>query len=140
MTLAQLKQHLEKIEQVAILLFLGKWLLFGCVVGSLAGSASAVLLLSLEWATNYREGNLWIIALLPVAGLFSGLMYFYLGPRSEKGNNLLLEEYHRAEQTIPLRMAPLVLIGTFLTHLFGGSAGREGSAVQMGGAISAQFS
>jgi len=140
MTLAQFKQYLEKVEQVAILLFLGKWLLFGCVVGSLAGSASALLLLSLVWATDYREGHLWIIALLPIAGLFSGLMYYYLGPRSEKGNNLLLEEYHRADQTIPLRMAPLVLIGTFLTHLFGGSAGREGSAVQMGGAISAQFS
>jgi len=140
MTWIQLKQRFLKIEQVYILLFLFKWGLMGCVIGALAGSASAILLLSLDWATNYREANLWIIALLPVAGLMSGLMYYYWGARSEKGNNLLLEEYHRAEQTIPLRMAPLVLIGTFLTHLFGGSAGREGSAVQMGGAISAQFS
>jgi len=66
--------------------------------------------------------------------LVSGLMYYYWGAVSERGNNLLLEEYHRPEQTIPLRMAPLVLIGTVITHLFGGSAGREGSAVQMGGA------
>lgn len=127
------------IEQVVILLFLCKWLLFGCVIGALAGSASAILLLSLEWATDYREANFWIIALLPVAGLVSGLMYFYFGPRSEKGSNLLLEEYHRPEQTIPFRMAPLVLIGTFLTHLFGGSAGREGSAVQMGASLSDQL-
>ena len=139
MTWQTLKQRLLKFEQGYIFLFLIKWGLLGCVIGALAGSASAILLLSLDWATNYREANLWIIALLPVAGLISGLMYFYLGPRSEKGNNLLLEEYHRAEQTIPLRMAPLVLIGTILTHLFGGSAGREGSAVQMGGAISDQF-
>ena len=139
MTFQHLKHKLAKIEQIAILWFLCKWVLFGCVVGALVGSASAILLISLKWATDYREGNLWIIALLPLAGLLSGLMYYYLGPRSEKGNNLLLEEYHRPEQTIPLRMAPLVLIGTFLTHLFGGSAGREGSAVQMGGALSDQF-
>jgi len=134
------KQALFKIEQYYILLFLGKWLVFGAVVGALIGSASAFLLMALHWATEYRESHLWIIALLPVAGLVSGLMYLYLGPRSEKGNNLLLEEYHRPEQTIPLRMAPLVFIGTVITHLFGGSAGREGSAVQVGGAISAQFS
>lgn len=143
MAFHQLQRRLAKIglkfEQVAILLFLCKWLLFGCVIGALVGSASAILLLSLDWATHYREGHLWIIALLPVAGLVSGLMYYYFGPRSEKGNNLLLEEYHRPEQTIPLRMAPLVLIGTFLTHLFGGSAGREGSAVQMGGSLSDQL-
>lgn len=139
MILTQLKRRLAKIEQVSILLFLCKWLFLGCVIGSLAGSASAILLLSLDWATNYREGHLWLIALLPLAGLASGLMYYYWGARSEKGNNLLLEEYHRTDQTIPLRMAPLVLIGTFLTHLFGGSAGREGSAVQMGGALSDQF-
>jgi len=129
-----------KVEQYYIFLFLLKWLAFGAVVGSLAGSASAILLMSLQWATEYRESHLWIIALLPLAGLVSGLMYYYWGAVSERGNNLLLEEYHRPEQTIPLRMAPLVLIGTVLTHLFGGSAGREGSAVQMGGAISAQFS
>lgn len=143
MAFQQLKRRFAKIEpkfeQVAILLFLCKWLLFGCVIGAVVGSASAILLLSLDWATDYREGHLWIIALLPVAGLVSGLMYYYFGPRSEKGNNLLLEEYHRPEQTIPLRMAPLVLIGTFLTHLFGGSAGREGSAVQMGGSLSDQL-
>lgn len=140
MSFQPIKRHFAKIEQVAILLFLCKWLLLACVIGALAGSASAILLLALEWATNYREANLWIIALLPLAGLVSGLMYYYFGARSEKGNNLLLEEYHRAEQTIPLRMAPLVLIGTLLTHLFGGSAGREGTAVQMGGSIADQFS
>lgn len=139
MTFLQLKQHLAKIEQVAILSFLCKWAIWASVIGSLAGSASAILLLSLDWATNYREANLWIIALLPLAGLVSGLMYYHFGSRSEKGNNLLLEEYHQADQTIPLRMAPLVLIGTILTHLFGGSAGREGTAVQMGGSIADQF-
>jgi len=71
MTWIQLKQRFLKIEQVYILLFLFKWGLMGCVIGALAGSASAILLLSLDWATHYREANLWIIALLPVAGLMS---------------------------------------------------------------------
>lgn len=139
MAFEKFKQQCAKIEQVSIFLFICKWVFWGAVVGILGGSASAILLMSLEWATNYREANFWLIAFLPVAGLASGLMYHYWGARSGGGNNLLLEEYHRTEQTIPLRMAPLVLTGTFLTQLFGGSAGREGTAVQMGGAISDQF-
>jgi H+/Cl- antiporter ClcA len=67
------------------------------------------------------------------------LGYHYWGESVVKGNNLLLEEYENPQQTIPLKMAPLVLLGTLMTHLFGGSAGREGTAVQMGGAISDQF-
>ncbi|NWK57053.1 voltage-gated chloride channel family protein [Verrucomicrobiaceae bacterium N1E253] len=133
------RTRLFEIEQCINLLFLCKWLFLGSIVGALAGSASAILLISLDQATDFRENNLWIIALLPIGGLISGLLYYHFGQRSEKGNNLLLEEYHHAEQTIPLRMAPLVLIGTIITHLFGGSAGREGTAVQMGGALSDQF-
>jgi H+/Cl- antiporter ClcA len=56
-----------------------------------------------------------------------------------RGNNLLLEEIQTPRERIPFRMAPLVLFGTLVTHLFGGSAGREGTAVQMGGTIADQF-
>ena len=66
-------------------------------------------------------------------------MYHYWGTGVAKGNNHLLEEFHSPKQVIPLKMAPLVLIGTLITHLFGGSAGREGTAVQMGASISDQF-
>lgn len=119
---------------------LGKWLILSIIIGILVGSASALLLYSLEFATSYRESHLWIISLLPVAGLAIGLLYHYFGKEVVKGNNQIVDEYHKPEKIIPLKMAPLVLIGTFLTHLFGGSAGREGSAVQMGSAISDQFS
>mgnify|MGYP000500882657 CR=1 FL=1 len=135
-----IRNYLSSIEQIPLFYFLAKWILLSIVIGVLAGSASAILLISLEWATNWRENNLWIIALLPIGGLISGLMYYYLGGSTEKGNNLLLEEFHSPSQVIPLRMAPLVLIGTVITHFFGGSAGREGSAVQMGGSIADQFS
>jgi H+/Cl- antiporter ClcA len=101
----------------------------------LVGTASAILLVALEWATVWREAHRWIIWLLPLGGLLSGLMYHYWGQSVEPGNNLLLEEIHDPQATIPLRMAPLVLIGTTIAHLFGGSAGREGTAVQMGGAL-----
>lgn len=130
----------KRIEQFPILFDLCKWLLISMLIGIPVGSASALLLITLDWATNYRESHLWIIALLPVAGLIIGLMYYYWGRNVVKGNNHLIEEAHNPQQIIPFRMAPLVFIGTVLTHLFGGSAGREGTAVQMGGAIADQFS
>lgn len=119
--------------------YLFKWLLLSLLVGSLVGSASALFLLTLDYVTNLREDNLWVIALLPIGGLIIGLLYHYFGNSVVKGNNQLIEEFHSPKQVIPLKMAPLVFIGTILTHLFGGSAGREGTALQMGGAISDQF-
>lgn len=121
---------------VAKLKYSLKWILYSLPIGLLSGSASALLLISLNWATDYRESHLSIIALLPIAGLVIGLLYHYLGKGSDRGNNYILDEVKHPKTLIPLRMAPLVFIGTVLTHLFGGSAGREGSAVQMGSAIS----
>ena len=117
-----------------------KWLVLCLVVGLLSGIASALFLVSLQWVTTYREAHLWLIGLLPLGGLLVGLSYHYFGKEVVKGNNLILEEYEHPKDTIPLKMAPLVLIGTLLTHFFGGSAGREGTAVQMGSAIADQFS
>ncbi|MGM0635893.1 MAG: voltage-gated chloride channel family protein [Bacteroidota bacterium] len=116
-----------------------KWLIVTTIIALIIGSVSAFFLVSLRTATDFRENNLFIILLLPIGGLVIGYLYHYLGKGIEKGNNLLLEEYRNPQQTIPLKMAPLVFIGTILTHLFGGSAGREGTAVQMGGAIADQF-
>jgi len=116
-----------------------QWIGLGLLVGLMAGSASAFFLIALDWATNYRESHVWIIALLPLAGLLIGWTYYKYGEKSVKGNNLLLEELYRSQHPIPLRMTPLVLFGTIATHLFGGSAGREGTAVQMGGSLADQL-
>jgi len=116
-----------------------KWLLISTIIGAVVGTASALFLESLSWATDWRERHLWIISLLPLAGFAIGLMYFYLGKDVVKGNNLLIEELQHPKQIIPLLMAPLIFIGTVVTHLFGGSAGREGTAVQIGGAVADQF-
>lgn len=117
-----------------------KWLVICTALGICVGSVSALFLLSLEWATDFREENKWIIALLPLAGLIIGLLYYYFGKEVEGGNNLLIDTIHKPQQFIPFRMAPFVLLGTIVTHLFGGSAGREGTALQMAGAIGEQFS
>ncbi len=120
-------------------LFLLRWLLISGLIGALAGTASAGFLVALEWATRWREAHAWALALLPAAGLVVGLAYHYFGDRVVRGNNLILDEIHRPTAPLPLRMVPLVLGGTLVTHLFGGSAGREGTAVQMGAALADQL-
>lgn len=139
MNIAKFKKFLSSIEQVLTLVYLFKWFLICLILGIIVGGISAFFLLSLEWATNYRESHLWIIALLPLGGFVIGLSYHLYGKSVVKGNNLLLEEFHSPKKIIPFKMAPLVLFGTILTHLVGGSAGREGTAVQVGGAVADRF-
>lgn len=103
------------------------------------GSASALFLWSLDQVTHLRWQQPWLLFLLPLGGLAVGLMYHWLGRPAEGGNNLIVEAIHEPGGGVPARMAPLVLIGTLVTHLFGGSAGREGTAVQMGGSIASVF-
>jgi H+/Cl- antiporter ClcA len=129
----------DRSEQVVLLPWLMRWIGISVVVGAMAGTASAVLLASLEWATATREAHQWIIAFLPIAGLFTGLLYQYFGASVEAGNNLLIDEIHDPKAVIPFRMTPLVLLGTFVTHLFGGSAGREGTALQTGASLADQL-
>ena len=115
------------------------WFGLAALTGILSGTASAIFLVSLDWATRFREEHLWLIALLPLAGFGIGYVYYHYGANSSKGNNLLLDELYQSQNPIPLRMTPLVLFGTIFTHLFGGSAGREGTAVQMGGSLADQL-
>jgi H+/Cl- antiporter ClcA len=114
---------------------LGQWLVLGSIVGVVCGGASALFLWLLERATALRMGHEWLIYLLPAAGLALGLVYERLGKPIKGGNNLVIDTIHDDGPEIPLRMAPMVLAGTVLTHVFGGSAGREGTAVQMGASL-----
>lgn len=126
-------------DTLNILRYLLRWTPIAVLAGILGGTASAVLLQSLVWATETREAHKWLIALLPLAGLAVGLMYRYLGTSVEAGNNLILDEIHAPQRTIPIRMTPLILMGTVATHLFGGSAGREGTAIQTGASLADQL-
>lgn len=132
--------HLVKSEQAQILPPIFFWTLLASAVGVLAGTASAFFLWILNWATLTRESHLWLIALLPLAGLLTGLIYKTIGKEIAGGNNLIIDEVHDPKSQIPFRMAPVILFATIVTHLFGGSAGREGTAVQMAGALSDQLS
>ncbi|MEN9449190.1 MAG: hypothetical protein RJA25_2480 [Bacteroidota bacterium] len=120
--------------------YLLKWTFICTFIGILIGTTSAGFLQSLNWATNFRENNLWLITLLPIAGFLIGLLYHYYGKDIEAGNNLLIDTIHQPKHIIPFRMAPFIYIGTIATHFFGGSAGREGTALQMAGSIADQFS
>jgi len=112
-----------------------EWLLLGAACGVASGVASAAFLLSLDWATAFRLAHERIVFALPVAGLVIGVVYDRWGKPIRAGNNLVIDTVHEDSPELPLRMAPMVLVGTVLTHLFGGSAGREGTAVQMGASL-----
>lgn len=115
------------------------WTFIILVVGACIGISSAIFLHALHWVTDYREAHKAIIYLLPVAGLGIGYAFHKWGKAINPGNNLIIDNIHQPKKVIPFRMAPFILLGTVVTHLFGGSAGREGTAIQMGGAIADQF-
>jgi H+/Cl- antiporter ClcA len=122
-------------EHVRLIVHLLKWIVLGALVGVLAGGAGAAFLVTLEWATDVRLANGWLIALLPIGGLAVGLAYHYAGGESAEGNNLIIDEIHKPRGWVPKRMAPLVFAGTVVTQILGGSAGREGTAIQMSGSL-----
>lgn len=103
------------------------------------GSFCALFLWGLDQVTRQRFEQPWLLYGLPLAGLACGLLYHHLGRAAEGGNNLIVDQIHEPGGGVPLRMAPLVLLTTLITHLFGGSAGREGTAVQIGGSLASGF-
>ncbi|MEQ1664410.1 MAG: chloride channel protein, partial [Bdellovibrionales bacterium] len=112
----------------------------GFLSGLLSGAAAALFLVLLELVTGAREAHREIIWALPIAGFFIGWIFHHYGKDVGAGHNLILDEIHDPKKVVPFKMAPFVLLGTLLTHLFGGSAGREGTAVQMGATLSDQLS
>ena len=128
-----------KFEHLTILFSLFRWTLLVIPVSLVAGSMVALFLWLLNWAIQFRFAHGWLLYLLPPAGIVIYVLYKYLGKGSEAGNNLLMDEIHAPGGGVPARMAPLVLVTTVMTHLFGGSAGREGTAVQIGGSIANFF-
>ncbi|MED4015623.1 voltage-gated chloride channel family protein [Sutcliffiella cohnii] len=116
-----------------------KWIFFGTIIGMIIGSTTALLLTTNDMLGETRENNSWLIFFLPIGGIVIGFMYTNFGKSfgndSAKGNNLVIEGVHGKTKVLK-RMGPLVYIGTFITVLLGGSTGREGAAIQMGGSVS----
>lgn len=133
----ELKKHIKESESVSIIFL--RWFLLASISGIAVGIVISFFLKSLQWATSTRESNPWLLYMLPIGGAFVSYLYSKYGKDSSKGNNLIIERINEGEGRIPFRMAPLVFLGTFITHLFGGSAGREGTGVQIGASVSSKI-
>ncbi|MEE1102110.1 MAG: chloride channel protein [Agathobacter sp.] len=111
-----------------------KWVIFSMLVGLIVGLCGTAFYKGLYIVTQTRIEHPWLIFLLPFAGLLIVGLYHALKNLNDGGTNLVISAIHSGDE-LPLRMAPLIFISTLITHLFGGSAGREGAALQMGGSI-----
>ncbi len=118
-------------EGANLMVWFVRWVVVGVGIGIVAGFSAAALLASLTWATDTRIDHGWIVWFLPIAGLVTGCLYHYTGGRAAEGNNLIIDEIHEPRAGVPRRMAPLIFFSTFVTQLFGGSAGREGTGIQL---------
>ncbi|WP_429950948.1 voltage-gated chloride channel family protein [Enterococcus sp. AZ101] len=120
---------------VKISIYMIKWLLITSLIGLVMGVLSAFFLKSLDAVTRIRLEHSWLLFLLPISGAVFAFLYKKYGKNAIRGNNLVIEQANGEQENIPLRLIPLTLFGTITTHLFGGSVGREGTAVQMGGTV-----
>lgn len=116
------------------LLILCKWLVAGCAIGLIVGAISAVFGHTLLFVNDLREQYPMIVWGLPLGGLLIVFLYRFCKDADDKGTNTIVASIQTSSE-IPFRMAPLIFMSTVITHLFGGSAGREGAAIQLGGSI-----
>lgn len=120
-----------------LLLFLSaflKWLGLGALVGIIVSLAGAAFAHTLSFVNALRGDHPWLLLGLPFGGLAIVFLYRFFKNTSDKGTNTVVASIQSSSE-IPFRMAPLIFISTTITHLFGGSAGREGAALQLGGSI-----
>ena len=111
-----------------------KWVIFAALTGAIVAFVGSAFYFALSFVTIVREQHSWMIYLLPIAGLLIVGLYRLMHYEKDGGTNLVISAIHSGDR-IPLRMTPLIFISTVLTHLCGGSAGREGAALQIGGSI-----
>lgn len=116
-----------------IVVFL-KWVVCACLVGVVLGGVGTLFHFCIELASHCFRSYDWLLWLLPAGGVAISLMYKLCGVEKDQGTNMVLSSV-RSTEMISFKTAPLIFVGTFLTHLLGGSSGREGAALQMGGSI-----
>lgn len=126
-------------EQLRTARHLLRMVVLGSVAGMLAGVACFVFLEGLDRATDTRTAHPTLVWCLPLAGLAIGLAHWKAGGRAVHGSELLIDAIHEPGDWLPRRLPPMVLLGTWATHLFGGSGGREGAALQMSGGLADTF-
>ena len=113
-----------------------KWVVCSGATGVVVGAVAAAFHIGIDWGASLRESHPWILFFLPLGGVAIVLLYRLSGMEKDPGTNLVLVAVREAEP-MRLRTAPLIFVATILTHLTGGSAGREGAALQLGGSLGA---
>lgn len=113
-----------------------KWCLIAIVVGAAGGFVGTAFHKSVDYVTEVRHLNSWLVLLLPIGGVI--IVALYKLCKTNAGTNRVIESV-RTNKKVPILMAPLIFVSTVITHLLGGSAGREGAALQLGGSIGYQF-
>ena len=111
-----------------------RWVFYSVLMGILVGFIGIAFVYAIQWATGFRLGHWWVIGLLPLGGLLIVWLYRISHDQNDKGTNMVLASL-RAETELPVQMAPLIFVSTVVTHFCGGSAGREGAALQLGGSV-----
>ena len=127
----RLRKYLERIGLYADAML--KWLVIGGLVGGVGGVVGALFHLGVSYATEVRLAHPWVLYLLPAGGLVIAGLY-KLCKLEGKGTNAVIESVHFGKE-VPVLLVPLIFVSTVITHLCGGSAGREGAALQIGGGI-----
>ena len=115
-----------------------RWVALSLIIGALLGVIGAAFVACIGYSTEFREAHQWVYALLPVGGLLIVFLYRITGDKHDKGTNMVIASL-RSEAQLPVQMAPLIFISTIITHFVGGSAGREGAALQLGGSLGDLF-
>ena len=111
-----------------------RWSLLAILVGAVCGLVGTAFHVCVNFATQWRGELAWLLYLLPVGGVVIVWLYHRLGQSSSLGTDKLFTSI-QDRTAVPVAMAPLIFVATFLTHLLGGSAGREGAALQLGGSL-----
>lgn len=111
-----------------------RWILLGILCGALSGGVGTLFYWCIYYVTGFRQSHAWLVYLLPLAGLLIAWMYNPYKDKEVHGTDLVIDAIH-TDHGVPWIMAPLIFASTVLTHLFGGSAGREGAALQLGGSL-----
>lgn len=122
-------------EPISRATHVARWVALAFVIGVLSGLLSAAFIEALNWATDTRESNNWLVYTLPLAGLLVGCSYHYLGRGLERGSNLIIDQIHSHSEWIPLRLTPLIFGASVISHVAGGSTGREGAALQIAAGV-----
>lgn len=115
-----------------------KWSVLSLVIGSVAGAAGTIFSMGVSWATDFRLSHPSMLFFLPVSGLLIVWMYRTFNEEGNRGTNMVIDAISSNERVTPAT-GPLIFFSTILTHLGGGSSGREGAALQLGGSIGNSF-